>query len=229
MTAQPQPQPGAGSEPRFDFDALSQVLFAAVMSDTCDRLGLRHQSPDLDLTRYSGDERPLIGWARTAHTVAVDEIPDDPYSGEIAYCDGLRADEVAVLTVDSDAAAWGELFSAAAIGRGARGVIIDGSLRDVDRIRALNFPAYAKRTRPSDALGRVALADTDIEIDLGGVTCRSGDLIIADPDGVVVVPRAVATEAVTAALEKVAVENKALGLLTDGGKLADVWQRFGVL
>jgi regulator of RNase E activity RraA len=58
---------------------------------------------------------------------------------------------------------------------------------------------------------------------------RSGDLVVADDDGVTAVPREHAREAIAAALEKASTEDSARALLLEGGKLADVWNRFRVL
>lgn len=215
--------------PELDLDAVGRVTYTAVFSDVCDRLGLRHQTaaPGLDpLT----DRGTLIGWARTALSRPVEAAPARPYGTEIDFIDSLRRDDVAVVAcTEAPVAAWGELFSTAAKGRGARGAVIDGYVRDRSKIVDLGFPLLARGCRPTDSLGRVAIAEADITVEIGGVPVRSGDLMVADADGVVIVPRESAAEAIRLAVEKATTENKARELLLGGGLLAEVWERFRVL
>lgn len=211
-----------------DWDQLADRLYAAVVADACDRVGLREQCLAPGIAPHSGTGT-LIGRARTATVVAVHSIPDDPYAGEIAFCDALQPGEVAVLGVRADAAVWGELFSAAAKARGARGMVTDGVVRDVRRIGPLGFAVHAAGTHPADALGRVALGRRGEPTVCGGTRVETGDLVVADADGVVVVPAAKADQVLEIALQKVSTENRALAHLRGGGYLGEVWQRFQVL
>lgn len=214
-----------------DLDTLAASTYAAVFSDICDRLGLREQTLDPTLRRLAGPRRTLVGWARTALSLPVTAIPPRPYGLEIDFIDSLLPGDVVVLDCSRrPAAAWGELFSTAATGRGARGAIIDGHVRDIAKIDELGrFPVFGTGTRPTDSLGRVAIAEHDRPVCVAGATVRSGDLVVADDDGVTVVPRRHAREAIALAFEKAATETSARALLLDGGKLADVWERFRVL
>ena len=107
--------------------------------------------------------------------------------------------------------------------------MIDGLIRDLRKIEELGFPVYGRGCRPTDSLGRVSIQEADTTIRLGGVEVRTGDLIVADEDGITVVPREHAEEAVERAVAKATTENKARDLLIAGGTLADVWERFRVL
>lgn len=151
------------------------------------------------------------------------------YGAEIDFIDSLRPGDVAVIAVEADAAVWGELFSAAALGRGARGTVTDGLVRDRARIAALGYPVYGTGSRPADSLGRVSVAEADCPVGCGGVAVAPGDLVVADADGVVFVPRAHAMAAIEAARAKAGTETKARELLAGGARLADVWDRFRVL
>lgn len=201
---------------------------SAAFSDICDQLDLRTQTLPPRLRRFSG-EGTVVGWARTFTTIAVDEIPDQHYRGEITFVDSLRPGDLAVGRVDADAAGWGELFSAAAMGRGAVGLVIDGLIRDAGQIQGLGFPVHATGTRPTDALGRVSLGHHDEPVQIGDVTVRSGDLVIADVDGVTVVPRAVANEVAGRAVTKSRTESDAKQMLLDGATLGQMWDRFQVM
>lgn len=220
------PVPPAAS---LDLDAVAAVTSSAVFSDICDALGLRNQTASPGIVPL-GRPCTLVGWARTALSVPVEAPPARHYGGEIDFIDGLRAGDVAVVDCSGrPAAAWGELFSTAAKGRGARGAVIDGLVRDRRKIGELGFPVFGRGVRPTDSLGRVSLQEVDVPVTLGGVTVHPGDLVVADEDGVTVVPRDRAAETIDLALAKAATENKARDLLLGGGKLADVWERFRVL
>jgi 4-hydroxy-4-methyl-2-oxoglutarate aldolase len=219
----------AGAEEKVRLDALSAHGYSAVVSDACDRIGLRHQTMSPGIRPFSG-AGVLVGWARVGRWEAVDEPPPEPYGAEIAFLDALKPGEVVVATAGgTPAAIWGELFSAAATARGARGAIVDGLVRDVERVQALGFAVHARGTRPTDSLGRVSLVDSDGPVQVAGVTVSNGDLVVGDIDGVVVVPAEAAEEVAAYALDKATTERKGLALLRDGAMLRDVWARYGVL
>ena len=215
--------------PAIDLDAVAAVTYSAVFSDVCDALGLRGQTVSPGLSPLGGPGT-LVGWARTARSVPVEAPPARHYGAEIDFIDGLRPGDVAAIDCSGrPAAAWGELFSTASKGRGARGAVIDGLIRDRRKIMELGFRVSARGCRPTDSLGRVSIQEVDGPIEFGGVPVRTGDLIVADEDGITVVPRDHAERAVEMAMAKASVENKARDLLLAGGKLADVWERFRVL
>ena len=225
MTVRPDLMP----VPALDLDALAAVTYSAVFSDVCDALGLRQQTVSPGILPL-GPGGTLVGWARTALSLPVDAPPERHYGQEIDYIDSLRPGDVAVLDCSQrPAAAWGELFSTASKGRGARGAVIDGLVRDSRKIVELGFPVHARGQRPTDSLGRVSIHDVDIPVGIGGVTVRTGDLIVADEDGITVVPRAHVAEVTGLALAKATTENKARDLLLAGGTLAEVWEKFRVL
>lgn len=217
--------------PALDLDELSRTTYSAVYSDACDAGGLRFQTLEPGARRLAGPESVLIGFARTAVSLPLTEIPEQPYVGEIGFVDSLRPGDVAVLDCSrKPVAAWGELFSTAATGRGARGALIDGYLRDISKIDALGrFPIYGRGARPTDSLGRVAIREWDIPVSVYGLTIHPGDLIVCDADGVVAVPKAAVPGVVKHAREKAAMEDDARGLLLEGGYLRDVWEKYRVL
>ncbi len=217
------------TNPELDLDAVARVAYSAVFSDVCDALGLRSQTAGPGLLQLAGSGT-LIGWARTAVSRPVEAAPARPYGNEIDFIDSLRSGDVAVVScTQAPVAAWGELFSTASKGRGARGAIIDGYVRDRSKIESLGFQVFARGCRPTDSLGRISIAEADVTIDLGGVSLRSGDLIAADSDGVTIVPRDAAVAAIRLAVEKASTENQARELLLQGGYLAEVWEKFRVL
>jgi regulator of RNase E activity RraA len=206
-------------------------LSTAILSDSCDAVGLRHQVLLERLAPLVPGSR-AIGRARTMRFApAFEADADDPYREAIEAIDGLRAGQFAVIATDSNIppAFWRELFIAAAIAAGAVGVLTDGNLRDTDRVAALGFPAFSRSRRPIDFRSRMRVVGQDVSVVVSGVRIDPGDLVMADDDGVVVVPRAHEDEVLALARERASRESTVLAELLAGESLRTVWNRHRVL
>ncbi len=212
------------------FRHLETNLYTAVVADSLDELGYRHQALRETIRPLAADSC-FAGWARTISYVDVFHISDDPYALEIEALDSVLPGEVVVIsTVDSKRnAPWGELLSTAARARGARGAVVDGLVRDVRKIQQLGFPVFAAGIKPVDSKGRGIVIDYNVPVDCGGVLVAPGDLIFADYDGVVVVPCKAVAEATRMATEKVTRETHSRADLMGGAYLRDVYDKYGVL
>ena len=124
---------------------------------------------------------------------------------------------------------WGELLTTAVLNGGCVGAIIDGAVRDVGKIRAMNFPVVARGTCIYDSKDRQRVIDRDVSVQIDGVTFSPGDLVMADEDGIVVVPQPVEQEVLAAAWRKVQAENEVRDAIADGMKAVDAYEKFGVL
>ena len=204
---------------------------SAMVSDSLDLFGLRENVMRADLMPLERSMK-IVGIAATAEFTP-DPIFDetDPYADAIDYLDTLTAGEVAVIATggNSISAFWGELFSTASMGRGVRGVIVDGPLRDTAQILAMNFPAFGVGRRPIDYKGRMKLISTRRNIVCSGVQIANGDYIFGDCDGVVVVPLWVAQEVFAAANKRARGEKAVLKELQDGKSVREVWDRHRLL
>jgi regulator of RNase E activity RraA len=123
---------------------------------------------------------------------------------------------------------WGELFSCAAMGAGARGVVTDGLVRDVRQIVELGFPVFASGSSPLDTLGRAEVVGIGESVRCGGVPVARGDLVLGDDDGVVVVPYAAAGDVTARVREKLGKEQSGRDDLLAGLPVRQVWERYGV-
>jgi regulator of RNase E activity RraA len=212
-----------------DLDRVARECYAAVISDCCDALGLRSQTLEHGIVPLAGDG-VLAGFARPVRSEAVERAPERHYGREIDFIDSLQPGDVVMGACAPPVAFWGELFSAAARGRGARGAVVDGLVRDRARVGAVaGFVLHGRGTRPTDSLGRISIVEHDTPIVVGGVTVQRGDLVVADGDGVVVVPADVAPEVVERALAKAGAERSSFSMLLDGAYLREAWERHGVL
>ena len=215
----------------FGQDPVDSTITVPMLSDSCDRAGLRNQVAERRLAPLVPDTR-AYGRARTVRFVPdATTDPERPYDDAIDFIDGASpGDMVIVATGNSNASAfWGELFSAAATGRGASGIVTDGNLRDSDKIVALGFPAFSAGRRPIDFRGRMKVDQMNIPVDIGGVTIAPGDLVMADDDGVVVVPADHEETVVSYARERARGESTVLHELLAGSTLREVWTKHGIL
>jgi regulator of RNase E activity RraA len=209
---------------------LNPKVTTAQLSDALDAAGRRDRVMSADIVPLARGTR-VVGRAATAQFAPVDNDVEEPYGAAIAFIDALRPGEIAVIATAGTqrSAFWGELFSAAAIGRGAAGVVCDSNLRDSPKVIALGFPAFGTGTRPIDFRARMEITGVGRPVVCGGVLVAPGELVLADDDGVVVVPAEVEHEVVNAANEKAARESLVLEELQAGATLDSVWARYRVL
>lgn len=211
---------------------LARLLYTAVVSDVLDSVGLMHQAVR-PFVRPLDESLVMFGRARTGRYQAVAQASsENPYALEMDLIDSLRPGEVAVLACDGPTeviAPWGELLSTAARARQAAGCLTDGLVRDVTRIRAMRFPVFHGGIGPLDTRGRAEMVAKDVPVRLAGVPVASGDWILGDVDGVVVVPADRADAVFRAALDKIAAEDTTRAELEAGDSLRTVFARHGVL
>ena len=205
-----------------------EKLYTAVVADVLDRLGYRNQSMRAGIRPLFPQAR-AAGYALTVQAVPARELtPAEPYRGELAAVDALRPLDV-MLVSSCEWSFWGELLSTAARYRGCRGVVIDGYTRDTAAIIAMSFPVFCRGIHPADSLGRLEVAGHDVQICCGGVAVEPGDLVLADGDGIVVVPRAVSEQALELAEAKVRGEDLVRAKLAEGMSVTEAFRRYGVL
>ena len=99
--------------------------------------------------------------------------------------DNAKPGEVGVIVVENglDVAGLGGLMGTTAKVRGMAGVLIDGGLRDIAELRALDLPSYSRSVVPSSSVGRWASVSNNTPVQCAGVTVKPGDIIVAGEDG----------------------------------------------
>jgi regulator of RNase E activity RraA len=211
------------------YEFIEKNLFTAVLSDIMDELGLIDRVMEADIRPISPSD-VVAGKAATMLWANVFEVYEHPYKIELEAMDSLEPGDVVVHSAGSKRCApWGALMTTAALARGARGAVMDGYVRDVKAIVDLGFPVFAAGIRPLDSKGRSYVIDYNCPIECGGVHLIRGDLVVADYDGVVVVPQDAEEEVLALAIEKVHKENLSLQELQKGRYLRDVYAKYGVL
>lgn len=162
------------------------------------------------------------GTKATGRAVTVQTIGGD-WAKPVEAINAAGEGDFLVISNDevTSVAPWGELATLSAKNRGVTGVVIDGAVRDVDDIRKMNFPLWAKATVPNAGEPK-GFGEINAEIRCAGQTVRPGDWIVADESGVVVVPKERAYEVARRALEVKKTEDRIRAEIRDGSTLAEV-------
>lgn len=216
------------------FDFIKQNLYVAAVCDILDELGFRNQAMHQRLRPLLPDpvNCGFIGRARTFRWMDTDYIVEDnPYGLEIEAMDSLKVNDVAVHSTDYGGtnAPWGELMSTIAKRNGAAGCVCDSQIRDCVRIINMGFPVYYSGIRPLDSKGRAIVSAYDVPVRCGEVLVHPGDIIYADFDGLVVVPKAAEKEVFQKAREKVNKEDLSRKELLAGKSLREVYDKYKAL
>lgn len=211
-------------------EMMRQSLYSAVVCDALDAVGLRNQSPRCRL-RPVTVEGVLIGRCKTTLWTDMAHFDPEPYKLELEAVDACQPDDILIAAAGGSmrSGIWGELLSTAARRSGCAGVIVDGAVRDVVKMRTMGFPVYARGTCIYDSLNRQRVVNIGVPVEIDGVVFNPGDLVVADLDGIVVVPQAVEAEVIRGAWRKVHAENITRDAIRGGMKSAAAYQEFGVL
>jgi regulator of RNase E activity RraA len=196
---------GAGQTPAPAGDPLIagfKSTYAASVSDAVELVTGKNGTMRHDMKLMTGTN--LVGRAVTA---LARPAPAEQATAALAVkhsvemIDDAKPGEVGVIVMEGtlDIAAMGNLMATAAVERGMAGVVLDGAIRDMWDLRRMGLTVYARSKSPRTAVGHYATVARNVPVECGGVTVTPGDIIVADEDGVVVVPQQRAAEILKAA------------------------------
>jgi 4-hydroxy-4-methyl-2-oxoglutarate aldolase len=202
-------------------------LYTGAISDVLREMCLLDQA-------LPGHLRPL----RDSDVVAgiaftVKSSPNVKITGEMTFrtqmLDEMPADSFVVWDTSGDekATLWGGVMTATAHGMGVRAACIDGGIRDTKQILEKPFPVYYKYRIPNGSLGRCQITHYQIPIRIGDVTIKPGDLIFADSDGVVCVPRDLAHAVLLRAEEIHSNEKEIFHWVAEGQSIQQITEKGG--
>jgi len=124
-------------------------------------------------------------------------------------------------------ALMGELSAHALMVKGTRGYVVDGHCRDTDLVLEMGFPVFCEAATPADIMERWRYDRLGEPITIGTVTLHSGDYVVGDRDGVVVVPKALAEEAVRLTEEVMATESEMRDAIMAGMDAEEAYLKYG--
>ncbi len=210
---------------------MRDVLSVPLLCDALDAAGFRNQSPRIPLQPLTTPGRLLLGRCKTTLWADMAHIDPEPYSLELQAVDSCQPDDVLVCSAGGSVRSgiWGELLTTASRNAGCIGVIVDGAVRDLAKMREMEFPVFARGVSPYDSRDRQRVIDLNVAVELDGVTCNPGDLIAADEDGVVIVPQQVETQVVRDAWIKAHAENQVRDAIRNGMSATEAFETWGIL
>jgi 4-hydroxy-4-methyl-2-oxoglutarate aldolase len=209
-------------------ERLAAIPYTGAISDILDEMGLREQV----LPHAIQSLRPGQTVAGCALTVLGEPAAglgrDEYFVPFLKMLGSIKAGDVVVIQPnDSTVAHFGELSAETAKSRGGAGVVVDGGVRDVEYLLKLGFPAFARYTTPQDMVDRWRLVDMNVPVNIGRVQVSPGDYVLGDRDGVVVIPRQAAEEAIGRAEEVVGEESHIRTAVIEGMDPTTAYEKYG--
>lgn len=185
------------------FEIIEKELYTPVVGDILDELGYYHRFLPMEVQPMK-EHMVLVG---RAMPVVMSDIhgPQEkkPFGLLTESLDQLEPGEIYVASGGSQRCAyWGEILTATAKSRGARGAVVNGPHRDTPQVLEQDWPVYSIGRYAQDSSVRTAVIDFRCPLEIEGVWIEPGDLIFGDLDGVLVVPRDIEKTVITKALDK---------------------------
>jgi regulator of RNase E activity RraA len=167
---------------------------AASVSDAIEQL--YHQKHYMSHHMQAIFPTKFAGTALTVKLIKQENQDPDALGGMLQAIDSGGPGSVYVMQVEdgADIAGMGGLMGTAMFSRGFSGAVIDGGVRDLPQLKRIGFPVYSTGSVPSTSVGHYRFGGANISVDCDGVKVNASDIIVADQDGVVVVPREHAAE-----------------------------------
>ncbi|RJP25115.1 MAG: hypothetical protein C4520_03040 [Candidatus Abyssobacteria bacterium SURF_5] len=214
-------------------------LYTPAVSDVLDEMGFRNCamaagfSPILPDTVVAGPAFTMAEDKTDNPALLKDMDPSFVVGLLDAFCGSLKKGQVVVVDTNGfwGAGAYGELMATTTkYYGGAKGAVVDGPVRDIPRVREIGFPLWAKGSIPTDSVGRSRLVGLNEGIVCGGVEVNPDDIVMADTDGIVVIPQSAdLVELVKHAEAVVVAERRSREELRAGKSLREVYEKYGRL
>lgn len=203
-------------------------VYTAAVTDVLDELGHLQQTLPHEIVALERGMR-VAGPAFAVEGRTQAGLEYEPSIRRILELLGaIPAGHVAVYaTGDRTCAQFGELSAASLQARGVAGVVLDGGCRDVDFIVRSGFPVFTSFVTPLDAVPRWEVVDWGHEVTIGDVRVATGDWIVGDADGVVVIPAALRDDVLARAAAVVGTENEVRKAVREGVAPLEAFERYG--
>lgn len=211
-----------------DLRARFGAVYTAAVTDVLDELGHRHQTLPAEIVPLEAGAR-VVGPAFAVEGRTNHSIDSEASIRRILEMLGAVPEgHVAVYEPgDTTCAHFGELSATSLQVHGVAGVVINGGCRDVDLIREVGLPVFARYRTPQDAVSRWEVLEWGHAIEIEGVKVATGDYIVGDADGVAVIPRDLIETVLEQAEALVGTENLIRDAVRGGMKPLAAYEQFG--
>jgi len=211
------------------FSLCARELYTPVVGDILDDLGFAHQFLPQPIQPLR-EEMKLAGRAMPVVMVDVFGKQKKPFGRLTEALDQLQPGEIYLASGgDMRCAYWGEILTATAKKRGAVGAVINGFHRDTPKVIEQNWPVFSRGRFAQDSGVRTQVVDFRCQIEIGQVAVQPGELIFADLDGVVVIPKKVEAETIERALAKARGEKLVRKEIEAGMSSTAAFKKYGIL
>jgi len=202
-------------------DEIRKVLMEVSAANISD---VMHRARELEGINPIAPGLKMVGKAVTVRT-----YPGDWSKPVLAIDEAQEGDVIVVDAQGKGPAVWGEQATRSCIQKKLAGIVINGGIRDVAEIRKLGFPAFSKLIMPAAGEPR-GWGEIGVPIKIGDVEIRTGDWVVGDDDGVMIIPQEIAVEVANRAMSWKEKENREIKEIEEGstlGKVAEVirWEK----
>ncbi len=211
------------------FNLIKKELYTPVVGDILDTYGKYHQflPPQIQPMKK---HQMIVGRAMPVLMVDVFGPQKKPFGLLTEALDQLKKGEVYLASGGlMRCAYWGEILTVTAKKRGAVGAVINGFHRDTMMILKQSWPVFSRGRFAQDSSVRTQVGNYRCSIEIEKVWINPGDLIFADLDGVLIIPRELEETVIQESLLKVRTEKLVLEEIKNGMSSTDAFKRYGVL
>ena len=196
----------------------------AIEQLTGQRMYMTHHMQPIFTTKFAG-------YAVTVKLVKEENHDPNALTSMLSAIDQGAKDSVYVMTIQdgADIAGMGGLMGTAMSAREFSGAVIDGGVRDVAYLRKIGFPVYATGINPATSAGHYRAVGTGIPVVCDGVKVNAGDIVAADSDGVVVVPREIAPKVLVLSQQLDFKEHSMYAYIENTKSIEEAVKKFGRL
>lgn len=211
------------------FELIKSELYTPVVGDILDGMGYYHQFLPQSIQPIR-PEMKLAGYAMPVLMIDVYGPQKKPFGLLTEALDQLQPNEIYLASGgEMRCAYWGELLTVTAKKRGAVGAVLNGYHRDTPQVLTQDFPVFSRGAYAQDSSVRTQVADYRCRIEVGQVTIQPGDLIFADMDGALAIPRPLIAEVIEKSLEKARGEKLVRKAIENGMSATEAFRTFGIL
>lgn len=191
---------------------------------TGQRMYLSHRMQPIFTTRFAG-------FALTVKLKKEENKDPHALDGMLSAIDQGAPNSVYVMVIEdgADIAGMGGLMGTAMLARNFSGAVIDGGVRDTAYLKKIGFPVFALGNVPSTSVGHYRFDGANIPVTCDGVLVSPGDIVVADSDGVTIVPHAKAAEVLATAQDMDFKEHSMYAYIEKLKSIEEAVKKFGRL